>query len=78
MLSRTDLTYYTGELDKGMQDAKGASISAMAVLQNKIVVVVGDSVPDEDSAQDELAGRSIYSALYTWIAIHFRKSESYY
>lgn len=50
------INYYCGDLEKQLDDAQGKLHTAASLLQGKIVVVVGDSVPDEDSKTDELAG----------------------
>ena len=39
-----------------MDDASGKMYSPASVLQNRVIVVVGDSVADEDQLKDELAG----------------------
>ena len=39
-----------------MMNSEGSLISPSSMLHNKLVVVVGDSVPDEDTTVDELAG----------------------
>ena len=56
-LVKKSVNYYYGEMDKPLESnsVKGASLSS--VLQGKIVIAVDDTVPDDDTKLDPLAGQ---------------------
>lgn len=56
-LVKKSVSYYFGEIDKSLESnsVKGASLASL--LQGRIVIAVDDTVPDDDTKVDPLAGQ---------------------
>ena len=52
---KNNVEYFYGDIDKELLDNKGKSFISSSLLKDKLVIVVGDSVPEANDNNDELS-----------------------